>query len=401
MPAPATSSTERQIVVPGIDRLLTTDRKLIAGKRVGVVCNPASVDASFAHTADRLVQDHDVDLVAIFGPQHGFRSDVQDNMIETPHARDARRRVPIYSLYSDTREPTSEMLRDVDVLVVDLQDVGTRVYTYVYTMANCMRAASRHGVHVVVCDRPNPIGGEDVEGSLLDPAYTSFVGQFPIPLRHGLTVGELARLFNDEFGIGAAVDVIRLDGWMRRMYFDETGLPWIIPSPNLPTLDSAIVYPGAVLFEGTKLSEGRGTTRPFELVGAPWIDGERLADAMNARGLPGVHFRPVFFEPTFHKHARQTCGGCQIHVVDRRAFRPVRTTVELIAEFRREDPERFGWREPPYEYEHEKQPIDVLYGSPRLRTTVESGTGVEALVAGWSRDEDAFRRTREKYLLYR
>jgi uncharacterized protein YbbC (DUF1343 family) len=401
MPASAPSSTERRIVSPGIDRLLAGDRTLIAGKRVGVVCNPASVDGRFAHTADRLIDDPEVEVVAIFGPQHGFRSDLQDNMIETPHARDARRRVPIYSLYSETREPTAEMLRDVDVLVVDLQDVGTRVYTYVYTMANCMRAASRHGVHVVVCDRPNPVGGDEVEGPLLDPAYASFVGQFPIPLRHGLTIGELARMFNDEFGIGAAVDVIRLDGWARSMYFDETGLPWVIPSPNLPTLDSAIVYPGAVLVEGTKLSEGRGTTRPFELIGAPWIDGDRLADAMNGRSLPGVHFRPVVFEPTFQKHAKQTCGGCQIHAVDRRTFRPVRTAVELIAEFRRQDPARFAWREPPYEYEHDKEPIDILYGSPRLRAAVESGTGVEGLVAGWGHDESAFRRTREKYLLYR
>jgi uncharacterized protein YbbC (DUF1343 family) len=401
MPAPASPSIDRRIVSLGIDRLLTLDRKLVAGKRVGVVCNPASVDGQFEHTVDRLRRDPDVQLAAIFGPQHGFRSDVQDNMIETPHARDARREVPVYSLYSDTREPTEAMLRDIDVLVVDLQDVGTRVYTYVYTMANCMRAAARFGVNVVVCDRPNPIGGEDVEGHLLHPAYASFVGQFPIPLRHGLTIGEMARLFNDEFRVGAAVDVVRLDGWARSMYFDETGLPWILPSPNLPTLDSVIVYPGAVLFEGTKLSEGRGTTRPFELIGAPWIEGERLADAMNARGLPGAHFRPAYFEPTFQKHAKQTCGGCQIHVLDRRSFRPVRTAVELIAEFRRQEPARFAWREPPYEYEHEKQPIDILYGSDQLRTAFDGAMDAEALVAGWKRDEEAFRRTREKYLLYR
>ena len=250
-----------------------------------------------------------MELAALFGPQHGFRSNLQDNMIETPHDRDPRRHVPVYSLYSETREPTAEMLRDIDVLVVDLQDVGTRVYTFVYTMANCMRAAARHGVRVVVCDRPNPIGGEAVEGALLREPWTSFVGQFPIPLRHGMTIGELARLFNDEFGIACALDVVPMAGWQRGSYFDDTALPWVIPSPNLPTLDSAIVYPGAVLFEGTMLSEGRGTTRPFELIGAPWIDGERLADAMNARGLAGVHFRPAFFEPTFQKHARQTCGG--------------------------------------------------------------------------------------------
>ena len=384
----------------GIDRLLGPDRHLLAGRRIGVVCNPASIDSRFRHTVDRLVEEPGMKVGAIFGPQHGFRSDLQDNMIETPHTRDARRRVPVFSLYSETREPTAEMLRDIDVLVIDLQDVGTRVYTYIYTAANCMRAAARHGVHVVVCDRPNPIGGTEVEGPLLQPAYASFVGQFPIPLRHGMTIGEIARLFNDRFGIGASLDVVPLEGWTRSMYHDRTGLPWVIPSPNLPTLDSAVVYPGAVLFEGTRLSEGRGTTRPFELVGAPWIDGERLADAMNARGLPGVHFRPAFFEPTFQKHAKQTCGGCQLHVTNRRAFRPVRTAVELMAEFRREDSGRFAWREPPYEYEQDKQPIDILYGSDRLRATLDAGAEVADLVASWAPDEEAFRRTREPYLLY-
>ena len=399
MPAPSPVAAHATVTL-GIERLLARDRPLIEGRRVGLVCNPASIDAAFQHSADRLARQDTITLAALFGPQHGFRSDLQDNMIETPHARDARRRVPIYSLYSETREPTAEMLRDVDVLVVDLQDVGTRVYTFVYTMANCMRAAARHGVPVVVCDRPNPIGGEEVEGNLLQPQYTSFVGQFPIPLRHGMTIGELARLFNEAFGIGAKLEVVPLDGWRRSMYHDETGLPWVIPSPNLPTLDSAIVYPGAVLFEGTRLSEGRGTTRPFELIGAPWIDGERLADAMNARGLAGVHFRPAFFEPTFQKHAKMSCGGCQIHVLDRRAFRPVQAAVELIAEFKRQDPVRFSWREPPYEYEHDKQPIDILYGSDRLRVAIDRGDDLGPLVAAWRPEEEAFRRTREKYLLY-
>ncbi len=393
-------STARATVVLGIDRLLESDRGLVAGRRVGLACNPASVDAGYRHSADRLAGDPEITLAALFGPQHGFRSDLQDNMIETPHGTDSRRRVPVYSLYSETREPTAEMLRDIDVLVVDLQDVGTRVYTFVYTMANCMRAAGRHGIPVVVCDRPNPIGGEAVEGPLLQRRWTSFVGQFPIPLRHGMTIGELARLFNDQFGIGASLEVVPLEGWRRSMYHDDTGLPWIIPSPNLPTLDSAVVYPGAVLFEGTELSEGRGTTRPFELIGAPWIDGERLAESMNARKLPGVHFRPAFFEPTFQKHAKVSCGGCQIHVVDRRAFRPVRTSVELMAGFRREDPGRFAWREPPYEYEHEKQPIDILYGSDRLRTTIDAGGDVQALVDSWEADENAFRETRGRFLFY-
>jgi uncharacterized protein YbbC (DUF1343 family) len=394
------ADTARATVTPGIDRLLGADRRLIEGRRIGVVCNPASIDSAFNHTADRLRADPDVTVAALFGPQHGFRSDLQDNMIETPHAQDARRHVPVYSLYSETREPTAEMLQGLDALVIDLQDVGTRVYTFVYTMANCMRAAARHGVRVIVCDRPNPIGGEEIEGNLLQESCTSFVGQFPIPLRHGMTSGELARLFNEKFGIGCTLDVVPAEGWRRSMYFDETGLPWIIPSPNLPTLDSAIVYPGAVLFEGTKLSEGRGTTRPFELIGAPWIDGERLAVAMNSRGLEGVHFRPVFFEPTFQKHARQTCGGTQMHVTDRNTFRPVRAAIELMDEFRRQEPRRFAWREPPYEYEHDKEPIDILYGSSALRETLNVGGDVNTLFASWTPEEEAFRRTREQFLLY-
>jgi uncharacterized protein YbbC (DUF1343 family) len=397
MPPTVTASPAVEL---GIDRLLDTDRSLVAGRRVGVVCNPASIDSQLRHTSYRFTDDPDLRVVALFGPQHGFRSDLQDNMIETPHARDARRAIPVYSLYSETREPTAEMLKNIDVLVVDLQDVGTRVYTYVYTMANCMRAAAKNGVLVVVCDRPNPIGGEEIEGSPLGPAYTSFVGQFPIPLRHGMTIGELARLFNDEFRLNCSLEVVPLVGWQRSMYFDETRLPWVMPSPNIPTLDTAIVYPGAVLIEGTLLSEGRGTTRPFELIGAPWIDGERLADAMNAKRLPGVHFRGVFFEPTFQKHAKQTCGGCQIHVLDRRPFRPIRTIVELIAEFRAQSPARFAWREPPYEYEHEKQPIDILFGSDQLRKTIDSGGDIGKLVESWKSDEDMFRREREKYLFY-
>ena len=388
------------LVSLGIDRLLGPDRRLLDGARVGVVCNPASIDALFRHTADRLFDDEDVTVAALFGPQHGFRSDVQDNMIETPHARDARRHVPIHSLYSETREPTAEMLAGLDALVIDLQDVGTRVYTYIYTMANCMRAAARHGVRVIVCDRPNPIGGEEVEGARLSSRWSSFVGQYEIPMRHGMTIGELARLFDRDFGVHCDLTVVPMEGWRRAMYHDETGLPWVIPSPNLPTLDSAIVYPGAVLFEGTRLSEGRGTTRPFELIGAPWIDGERFAAAMNRRGLGGVHFRPVFFEPTFQKHARQTCGGCQIHVTDRAAFKPLRTAVELIEEFRRQAPDRFAWREPPYEYEHEKEPIDILYGTDRLRTTIDGGGDVRALIDAWRPDEEAFRQQREPHLLY-
>jgi uncharacterized protein YbbC (DUF1343 family) len=389
-------------VVTGLERLLgSLDRRpALRGKRVGLVSNPASVDTSLRHAAERLSEAPGVTLGALFGPQHGYRSDVQDNMIETPHADDAARRVPVYSLYSETREPTADMLRDLDAVVLDLQDVGTRIYTYVYTMANCLRACARHGVKAIVCDRPNPIGGLEVEGPVLREGWTSFVGQFTIPMRHGMTIGELSRLFNDHFGIGAELEVVTMQGWRREMYFDETRLPWVIPSPNMPTLDTAIVFPGAVLFEGTALSEGRGTTRPFELVGAPWIDGERFAAAMNRRGLAGVRFRAAFFEPTFHKHARQTCGGCQIHVTDRAAFRPVATGVALLEEFRRQGPERFAWKEPPYEYEYDRLPIDLLYGSDVLRRELEAGTPADQIAAAWEAEARDFLPIREKYLLY-
>jgi len=382
----------------GSDVLFSSNR--LVGARIGVVCNHASIDRGFVHVIDRAASSEGVTLAAIFGPQHGFRSDVQDNMVETPHRDDARRLVPIYSLYSETREPTADMLRGLDALLIDLQDIGARIYTYIYTMANCMRAAARHGVAVIVCDRPNPIGGSAVEGARLQPGWESFVGQFPIPMRHGMTIGELAVLFNDAFGIGASLEVVKMEGWTRDIYADATGLPWVMPSPNMPTLDTAIVYPGTVLFEGTMLSEGRGTTRPFELVGAPWIDAERFAAALNGAHLDGAYFRPAGFEPTFQKHARQTCGGCQLHVLDRAAFRPVLTGVALLATFHEQDPARFAWRQPPYEYEQEKLPIDILAGSDELRRQIESGAPVAGIAAGWRGDEEAFATLRAPYLLY-
>ncbi len=277
----------------GSERLIASSR--LNGLRVGVLANPASIDHAYVHVVDRLGQSADYTLAAIFGPQHGYQSNLQDNMIESPHAEDRRRKVPIFSLYSETREPTAEMLELIDVLVIDLQDVGARIYTFIYTMANCLRAAARAGLPVIVCDRPNPIGGARIEGPTLEPGYESFVGQFRMPMRHGMTVAELARLFNEHFRLGAALEIVPMEGWSREMYFDATDVPWVMPSPNMPTLDTAIVYPGTVLLEGTMLSEGRGTTRPFELVGAPWLDGELLAARMNRAGAQGRAFPPREF----------------------------------------------------------------------------------------------------------
>ncbi len=381
----------------GVETLLASGT--LEGRRVGLVCNPASVDHSYAHVSDRLAESA-ARLTALFGPQHGFRSDLQENMIETSHARDVERRVPVYSLYSETREPSAEMLRDVDVLVIDLQDVGTRIYTYIHTMANCLKAAARLGTSVIVCDRPNPIGGVAVEGPMLRQGFESFVGLYPIPMRHGMTIGELARLFNEHFALGADLAVIPMDGWRRARHHDEAGAPWVLPSPNIPTLDTAMVYPGTVLFEGTNVSEGRGTTRPFELVGAPNVSAERFAAGMNRLGLDGVFFRPAVFEPTFHKHATLTCGGCQIHVLDRQRFRPVAAGAALVAAFRAADPDHFRWRDPPYEYEPEKLPFDILAGSSELREQIEAGLPIHDIARSWEPGVEEFLKIRRRFLLY-
>jgi uncharacterized protein YbbC (DUF1343 family) len=382
----------------GSERLITSPR--LNGLRVGVLANSASIDHGFGHVVDRLGQSTSCTLAAIFGPQHGYQSTLQDNMIETPHAKDKRLRVPIFSLYSETREPTPEMLDLIDVLVIDLQDVGARIYTFIYTMANCLRAAARGGLPVIVCDRPNPIGGIEVEGPTLEPGYESFVGQFRMPMRHGMTVAELARLFNEHHGVGAKLEIVPMQGWSREMYWDATGVPWVMPSPNMPTLDTAIVYPGTVLLEGTMLSEGRGTTRPFELIGAPWLDGEALAARMNRVGLRGVHFRPVSFEPTFQKHARVACGGCQIHVTARKDFEPVKTGVVLIRECFGSAPDRFAWCDPPYEYEHNKMPIDILAGSPALREQIKQQVPIDDIAESWRPGVAEFEEVRQAYLLY-
>jgi uncharacterized protein YbbC (DUF1343 family) len=382
----------------GSERLITSAR--LNGLRVGVLANPASIDHGFGHVVDRLGQSTSCTLAAIFGPQHGYQSTLQDNMIETPHAKDKRLRVPIFSLYSETREPTPEMLDLIDVLVIDLQDVGARIYTFIYTMANCLRAAARAGLPVIVCDRPNPIGGMEVEGPTLEPGYESFVGQFRMPMRHGMTVAELARLFNEHHGVGAELEIVPMQGWSRGMYWDATGVPWVMPSPNMPTLDTTIVYPGTVLLEGTMLSEGRGTTRPFELIGAPWLDGEALAARMNRVGLIGVYFRPVSFEPTFQKHARVACSGCQIHVTARKDFEPVKAGVVLIRECFGSAPDRFAWCDPPYEYEHDKMPIDILAGSPALREQIEQQVPIDDIAESWRPGVAEFEEVRQAYLLY-
>lgn len=384
----------------GLEALCESRTDLIKGSRVGLVCNQASVDHSLNHSADILKGVEGVNLTALFGPQHGIRGDLQDNMIETPHTKDAETGLPVYSLYSETREPTEEMLRDVDVIVCDLQDVGCRIYTFVYTMANCMRVARKLGKRFVVCDRPNPIGGLAVEGNILEQEFESFVGQYPLPTRHGMTSGELARMFNEHWGIGCDLEVVPLEGWTRDLWFDETDIPWVLPSPNMPTLDSATVFPGTVHLEGTQLSEGRGTTRPFELVGAPYVFAAELARHLEAQNLPGVKFRPTNFQPTFQKHSGVTCGGVQIHVLEREAFKPVLTGVSIVKACFDLYGDSFQWKEPPYEYVFDKNPFDVISGTDRLRKAFERGVSLEELELSWREGLDIFQSKRENFLLY-
>ncbi len=384
----------------GVERLLDGRRDLIKGSRIGLICNQASVNHSFNHAADLFHSEKGIKLEALFGPQHGIRGDVQDNMIETEHSVDKATGVPVFSLYSETREPLDDMLRDIDVLVFDLQDVGCRIYTFVYTLANCMRAAGRLGKRVIVCDRPNPITGEYVEGNVLEPEFASFVGQFPIPTRHGMTVGELAKMFVEQFGIACDLEVVTMEGWDRRDWLNETDSPWVLPSPNMPTLDSATVFPGTVHLEGTQVSEGRGTTRPFELVGAPYVDPEQLANRLNGQELPGVYFRACGFMPTFQKHANTTCGGVQIHVTDRHAFRPVITGVAIVKALYELYKDEFRWKDPPYEYVFDKNPFDVISGTGTLRSQIEDGASLGDIKDSWNSKLVEFEGLRESYLLY-
>jgi uncharacterized protein YbbC (DUF1343 family) len=384
----------------GVERLLTEKIGLLRGARVGLVCNQASVDHGFRHVADVFHQHPDINLTTLFGPQHGIRGDVQDNMIETAHAVDRKTGLPIYSLYSETREPTKEMLRDVDVIVVDLQGVGCRIYTFVYTMANCMRAAKKFGKKVIACDRPNPIGGTQVSGNVLDPAFASFVGQFPIPTRSGMTDGELGGMFNAEFGIDCEFECVPMSGWSRELWYDDTDGPWVLPSPNMPTVNAAAVFPGTVHLEGTQMSEGRGTTRPFELVGAPYVNAEEFADALSSYDLPGVYFRSCVFVPTFQKHGGQACGGVQIHVIDRGAFEPVITGVAIVKTAFDMYGANFRWKDPPYEYEYDRNPFDLIAGTSALREAIERGDALEQIEDSWRHPLKEFKAIRAKFLLY-
>lgn len=390
-------------VASGLDVLAASRFRSLLGRRLGVIANPASVDRRVRHLVDLLAATTGITLGALFGPEHGLDAAAQD-MIGVASGRDALRGVPVHSLYGDSVEslrPTPAMLEGLDCLVFDLQDVGSRYYTFAATMLYAMEAAAARGLSFVVLDRPNPLGGNQVSGPTIRPGHASFVGAHPVPIRHGMTVGELARLYRAERNLAVDLEVIACEGLSRAMLWPETGLPWVAPSPNMPTPETALVYPGGCLVEGTNLSEGRGTTHPFEWWGAPWLDGRRLADRL--QDSPGVALRPCVFRPNFHKHAGQLCGGVQPHVTDPSAFDSILLYADFLAEARRQRTDQFAWRTEAYEFISDPIAIDLLFGSPRERLAIEDGWTPEArrqIQREWAAESSEFTERRRPFLLY-
>ncbi|MBK6848985.1 MAG: DUF1343 domain-containing protein [Proteobacteria bacterium] len=389
------------MVQTGLARLVDDAGSRVRGRRVGLLCHPAAVDPQLRHASEGLLAAG-ARLVALFAPEHGIDGAAQD-MVGVDSLVHPRLGVPVYSLYGHSLAaltPRPEWLRELDLLVVDLQDVGSRYYTFVWTMLLAMRACATTGTPVLVLDRPNPLGGEAIEGPSIAPGFESFVGLHALPVRHGLTIGELARLTCAELQLDLELEVLPLRGWRRALRFDATGLPWVLPSPNMPTPDTALAYPGGCLLEGTNVSEGRGTTRPFEIVGAPWVDGRRLAAELTALALPGVAWRPLGFVPSFHKHQGRLCGGVQLHVTEPGAFTALRSGVALLAALWRQAPEACAWRTEPYEFVDDRPAIDLLAGGPWLRQGLAVGATLEQLTADWAAAEQTFALRRRPFLLY-
>jgi uncharacterized protein YbbC (DUF1343 family) len=388
------------VVKTGLEALLEERPSRLKGARIALIANPASVDSRLNHSVDLFYARKDLRLMLILGPEHGARGEAQDQ-IEMEDSSDEATGLPVYSLYGKSLIPTAEMIRDVDTLVFDLQDVGSRYYTFIYTMAYAMQACARDGKRMVVLDRPNPISGIAVQGNILDLRYSSFVGLYPLAVRHGMTSGELALLINKEFHIQCRLEVVAMQGWRRSMWFDRTGLPWVNPSPNMPTLETATVYPGGCLIEATNLSEGRGTTRPFEFIGAPYVKPRPFVEKLEKERLRGVSFRPLYFQPVFNKWAGELCGGIQVHVTERELFDPFLTYIAIIRAASQLYPDRFEWRKPPYEYEREKLPIDILCGNSLVREQIEAGHSLKEIKMSWQKALSGFKKLRQKYLIYR
>ena len=388
-------------VKTGLETLAEKPNSFLKNKNIGLLANPSSVNGNFVHSKNIISDIFRERLNLLFSPQHGFNAEKQDNMILSDHIIDPELKIPIYSLYGETLKPTQQMLEDLDVLLIDIQDAGTRVYTFIYTISYCLEAARENNVQVVILDRPNPVSGLRTEGNLLEKEYASFVGRYPIPMRHGLTAGEFALFINNEFSINADLQVIKMQNWDRKMYFGDTGLPWVLPSPNLPSIDSAIVYPGQVIFEGTNLSEGRGTTKPFEFFGAPYIDSKKLKNFIMDKYNPeGVFLREIIFEPTSGKWADKPCCGFQIHVTDKDLYEPYFLSLALLQGIISLFPKEFKWKKPPYEFEYNKKPIDMILGSRKLRKNLESGKDLNSEKTAWHKETESYLKKIKKYLLY-
>jgi uncharacterized protein YbbC (DUF1343 family) len=391
----------KAIVRIGLDTLEKTWPRKLNGARVGLLVHPASVNRRLEHAVAIFMKSKKFILKALLGPQHGIYGETQDNMIEWEGFHDCHMGLPVFSLYGRTRKPEQTMLEHIDALVIDLQDVGARYYTFIWTMENCMQACTEMNKSIVILDRPNPLGGHKIEGPVLVEAYASFVGQRPLPVRHGMTIGEIGNYLWSTFYSSLDFHVIPMQGWKRTFWFDSTHLPWVMPSPNMPTLDTAVAYPGACLLEGTNISEGRGTTRPFEIFGAPFIEPEPLIKRLKEFNLRGVIFRPLYFQPTFQKYAGSACGGAQLHITHREQFKPFTTGVAILKAVRDLYPKHFSWKQPPYEYETEKMPIDILAGTKRLRQDLERGEPLDRMEEWWHEQSDQFNKEhRKKYLLY-
>lgn len=388
-------------VQTGLERFLESPPKWIADSRLGLLCNPASVDRMLNHARFLVDRRFPGKLTALYSPQHGFFAEKQDNMIESGDMIDPVLHIPVYSLYGETRILTQEMLDPIDVLIVDLQDVGTRVYTFIYTLSHCLEAAKTFNKKVLVLDRPNPINGMTIEGNCLNPDWSSFVGRYPLPMRHGLTMSELARLFNEHFDIGCDLDIISMKGWQRSMFFQQTGLPWVAPSPNLPSPVSTMVYPGQVIWEGTNVSEARGTTLPFELFGAPYLDPQRILSALDTQSMPGIILRPAAFEPTANKWQAQLCRGFQIHVTQPETYRPYETSLRLLRAVIKHYKNDFKWKQPPYEYETLRLPIDLIIGDGKIRSRLENMEPIETIIESWQAELHEFFEISRTFHLYK
>jgi uncharacterized protein YbbC (DUF1343 family) len=388
------------MITVGIEQLAASPHPRLRERRLALLCNHASTDRFFRHSRDIINEVFPGCLTCLFSPQHGFFSEKQDNMVESAHGRDPATGLPVFSLYAEKRKPDPEMFDLFDVLLVDLVDVGTRVYTYAWTVVYCLQTAAETGRKVIVLDRPNPLGGLLLEGNLLLREWRSFVGLCEIPMRHGMTLGELALLCNDRLDIHADLEVVPAAGWRRGMLQRECGFPWVYPSPNMPTPDTALVYPGQVIWEGTNISEGRGTALPFELFGAPYVEPGKILDYLAGTSLPGCVLRPVTFEPTSGKWAGRNCGGFQLHITDPHAFRPYRTSLALLGAMLQLYPRDFAYKEPPYEYEFTRLPMDLILGDQDVRLALEAGAGVDDLERLWQDDLASFAQQRQGVLLY-